>query len=173
MERQKTLAGSVFFTSACLLLLIVVVLFDQSQAFTPRYRISFPAGLAATVSITEPSSEEEVADLGMREWPQQFKAQDSLWTEVVAEDATLTRYILEGSGTLTVVDQDNAVTSTDQIVKTGMLIEVSGGLATLEWKAETDMLLLTPTFEEGGLLAGIAAVCIILFGALLAGVGGG
>ena len=55
-------------------------------------------------------------------------------------------------------------------VNPGTLVEVSGE-AILSWKAEGEVIVLTPGFEEGGTFLGVAFAVIILFGALLAGVG--
>mmetsp|Transcript_5116 Transcript_5116/g.6607 ORF Transcript_5116/g.6607 Transcript_5116/m.6607 type:complete len:181 (+) Transcript_5116:58-600(+) len=130
---------------------------------------------AVSTSLTVPSQEESVK-LGIREWPQQTKSQQS-WDENVKENDTLTRYILQGEGDLTII-----TTSVNKEVekpekskfKPGLLIEVNGP-ATLQWvkamRSDEDVIILTPGYEQGGLLIGFLFGSIILCGALIAGVG--
>ena len=122
----------------------------------------------AKIRITTPSSDVAV-EMGMREWPQQV--QQGRWSEFVPSETTVIRYVLEGSGTLEIVDEDQAQAQSTSLVP-GTLIEVTG-TASLQWSTlpdTTDMILLTPNFEQGGLLMGVVVSIIALFGALLAGV---
>ena len=113
---------------------------------------------AATVSSSTPSQAECEA-MGIREWPQQVKSKS--WTEQAQEGTELTRYILEGQGTL-VVDR-----STKETLAPGKLITVSGP-ATLEWQATSaDMIVLTPGYEQGGLLLAVGGGLVILVIALI------
>jgi hypothetical protein len=52
----------------------------------------------------------------------------------------------------------------------GALLEVSGP-ASLVWEAKSEMIVLTPGFEEGGKLIGVALALVVMCGALVAGVG--
>lgn len=128
----------------------------------------------ANIQITNPSSDQAVG-LGIREWPQQVKR--GKWSEFVPSETTVTRYVLEGSGTLEIIDEDQAKVQRTTLVP-GTLIEVTG-TASLQWSTSGDdndknnnneMILLTPNFEQGGLLVGVVVSVIALFGALLAGV---
>ena len=119
----------------------------------------------AEITITTPSSD-DASDMGIREWPQTLKRGE--WEEFSEEGQLLVRYILDGTGTLDVEDSEAAKRSIK--VKPGTLVEVSGE-AILSWKAEGEVIVLTPGFEEGGTFLGVAVAVIILFGTLLAGVG--
>ena len=121
----------------------------------------------AQISITSPSPD-EAADMGIRDWPQQSK-QGSWVDSQDNDDGTLVRYILDGSGSVTIEDADDGSTKTAK-VSTGTLIEVIGK-ATIFWESPNEMIVLTPGFEEGGKLIGVAIAMLVLFGALLAGVG--
>ena len=117
----------------------------------------------AKVSITTPSSE-AAAQMGIREWPQQLKK--GFWDENVGEGQTLIRYVLDGQGVLEIEDVESGKTkSTD--LKPGTLIEVTGDTSLL-WKAEGEMIILTPGFEEGGMLLVVACAVVVLFAALIA-----
>ena len=122
----------------------------------------------ANIDFQSPSPE-EAADMGIRDWPQQFKTEN--WSEFVAEDATLIRYILSGTGSVEITDEDLAFTRSKE-VGPGSLLQVTGP-ATLKWTVNDELIVLTPGFEQGGLLAGVAAAVIVLFGALIAGTTGG
>ena len=102
--------------------------------------------LHAVPKYTMPSQEESV-ELGIREWPQQTKS--SSWTDDAKEGQTLVRYILQGGGTVTVNGKDS------RRFMTGMLMEVEGPV-TLDWEKDSgeDVIILTPGFENGGLLVG-------------------
>ena len=102
--------------------------------------------------------------MGVREWPQQVKK--GSWTETAAPDAELVRYVLEGKGSLAIVDE-NGGPPTKKSVQPGTLISVTGP-ATLEWEASSvDMILLTPGYEQGGLLVAVGGGLIILMAALI------
>lgn len=120
-------------------------------------------------SFTNPSQEESVA-LGIREWPQQTKTQLS-WVEEVKEGNTLTRYVLQGSGDVTVVSSSKTLNKSTKF-QPGLLIEINGP-ATLNWKRSSDegVIILTPGYEQGGLLIGVGLSFVILCGALIAGIG--
>lgn len=116
--------------------------------------------LHATPKYTMPSQEESV-DLGIREWPQQTKS--SSWDEEAKEGQTLVRYVLQGSGSVTVNGQ------AAKKFMTGMLMEVDGP-ASLQWNKDDgeDVILLTPGFENGGLFAGALIGFVAMVGALVA-----
>lgn len=147
------------------LLLGLLVFFGQQlslyEAFAParvhaRPRLCMAA--AAVVSSSTPSQAECEA-MGIREWPQQVKSKR--WTEQAQEGTELTRYILEGQGTL-VVDS-----STKETLVPGKLITVSGP-ALLEWQASSaDMILLTPGYEQGGVLLAVGGGLVLLVIALI------
>jgi quercetin dioxygenase-like cupin family protein len=75
------------------------------------------------------------------------------------------RYVLDGKGTVTINDDQR------KNVGPGSLLEVSGP-ASLVWEASSEMIVLTPGFEEGGKLIGVALALVVMCGALIAGVGG-
>ena len=112
--------------------------------------------------------------LGVREWPQQSKT--GTWNEAVSPEASVQRYILEGSGKLSVVVDggDDAAATTDIALKPGTLVEIRPGTpsVTLEWECAPncpEIILLTPGFEEGNVFLGVIAGIVVLFGALLSG----
>jgi hypothetical protein len=107
-------------------------------------------------------SPNEAVNLGIREWPQQVKR--GTFTEDVKEGAVATRYVLEGSATVSTTS-DSAI----RILTPGTLLEVTGP-TTLQWKVTSDeTILLTPGYEEGGKLAAVALGLATLCGAILAG----
>jgi hypothetical protein len=126
----------------------------------------------AKIDIQTPSPE-DAASMGIRDWPQQVKS--GAWSEFVAEDKTVIRYVLDGTGSVDIVDEDIAETKFVTIGP-GTLIEVTGPV-TLKWMVNNnnnnnqDMILLTPGFEENGLFAGVAVAVIALFGFLVVGTG--
>jgi hypothetical protein len=119
----------------------------------------------AQVSITLPSPD-EAASMGVRDWPQQSKK--GFWTETASEGQTLVRYVLDGTGYVK-IDADETSKQTTQLAP-GTLIEITGE-ATLSWNTPGEMIILTPGFEEGGKLLGVAAALIVVCGALIAGFG--
>jgi hypothetical protein len=129
-----------------------------------RKKTNIPVGLEmADVRISLPSSD-DAASMGIREWPQVSKT--GSWQEDSVDGKTLTRYILDGSGTL-IIEDDTDKTRTTQL-KPGTLIEVEGK-AVLSWKCtSSEMVMLTPGFEEGNVFIVFAFVVVALFGSLLA-----
>ena len=120
-----------------------------------------------SVQVTAPSPD-EAAEMGIRDWPQQLKK--GVWDEIVAEDRTVIRYVLDGTGSVEIIAGESEATQTAK-VGPGTLVEVTGK-ASLSWKIDTnEMIILTPGFEEGGTLLAVAVAVIGIFGALLAGVG--
>ena len=170
--------------SSTLLGLVVVTLLGRScllcGAFAPRpfwmvaprtRRTTTTSFLAATTVNTSTPSQAECEALGIREWPQQVKK--GSWSETAPPNTELIRYILEGQGTLVVTDDDgNDDTSSfakqQMTVQPGTLITVSGP-ARLTWQASTaDMIILTPSYEQGGLLVAVGIGLLVLLPALLA-----
>jgi hypothetical protein len=140
------------------ILLLVTVLLSSSDAFQIRTRSLEPIQLFSTVKITTPTPEEAV-DLGIREWPQQKKTMGG-WSESVGDGETLVRYVLDGTGSVTIVDEDDDGGKTSA-VRSGSLVEVTG-LATVRWTVDDDMIILTPGYEELGLFVGAAALLLLV-----------
>lgn len=139
---------------------------SHGQSLVRPFHSSRP--LLAKIRITTPSSDTAV-ELGIREWPQQV--QQGEWSEFVPSETTVIRYVLEGMGKLEIVDEDQAKVQTTALAP-GTLIAVTG-TASLQWSTQDndkDMILLTPNYEQGGLLIGVVVSVIALFGALLFGV---
>lgn len=146
-----------------LLLSISVSGFLQRQPIAP-----FPSCkslLMADVSVTSPSPDDAAA-MGIREWPQQLKK--GSWEEKSNEGQTLVRYVLDGTGVLEIETDD--LPKTTNKLSSGTLVEVSGE-SSLSWRADDEMIILTPGFEEGGKFIGVILVMLLTFGALLAGGG--
>ena len=119
-------------------------------------------------------SQAQCESLGVREWPQQSKK--GSWTETLAPGKSLVRYVLEGTGSLKIVTGDGTKPIS---VKPGTLVEIETGGDTsssavqLEWACDancSEMILLTPGFEESGVFLGVVAGILVLFGVLLSGV---
>lgn len=103
--------------------------------------------------------------MGVREWPQQIKK--GSWQEESAAGTELVRYVLEGEGTLTATSADDQQTETASI-QPGTLIKVEGP-AFLEWESATDdMILLTPNYEQGGILVTVGGGLLLLLVGLVA-----
>ncbi len=138
--------------------------------FSSHYFTAPKTALCSSLSFRNPTQEESV-QLGIREWPQQTKSQPT-WDEEAKVGETLTRYILQGSGDLTVTLTDSSSSNNSKKFSAGLLVEVSGP-ATLNWvnKGSDDIIILTPGYEQGGLLAGVAFLFVVLCGSLIAGVG--
>jgi hypothetical protein len=127
--------------------------------------ISFPTPAMAT-------------KLGIRDWPQQFHSSD--WTESIIEGGIATRYILDGYGRLSITYYNNndpggqTQTMNNVRVYPGTLIEVNGE-AILQWTVDDDdakgggMIVLTPTYEEGGKLAFVGAALMVFCAGLIIG----
>jgi len=125
------------------------------------------------IGISVPS-QAKCEELGVREWPQQSKS--ASWSESVSPENTLTRYVLEGTGSVEIIGQgggdDDDESSQTISVNPGTLVEIQVGTpkVRLEWTSKTDeMILLTPGFEEGGVFLGVIAGIVVLFGVLLSG----
>ena len=126
------------------------------------------------VKVSAPSQAESES-LGIREWPQQSRK--GSWNEQAVPDKSLVRYILDGSGSLTVmVADDGEEEESDTIisVKPGTLIEVQPGTPQLllEWECDSksrEIIVLTPGYEDTKVLLGVVAGVFLLFGALLSG----
>lgn len=105
--------------------------------------------------------------MGARDWPQQFKK--SAWSETVADDKTVTRYILSGQGTVSSADANVQ----NRRIGPGSLVEITGP-ANVEWSVNDgeEMIVLTPGYEEAGLLLGVAGAFVVLCGVLVATGGG-
>lgn len=120
------------------------------------------SSLQASPKFTMPS-QEECVQLGIREWPQQTKSSLS-WREEIKQGQTLVRYILQGSGTVSVVDGNFS-----RKFYAGTLLEVEGP-ETLMWERNEgeDVIVLTPGFENGALFAGAIVGFVTMVFALLA-----
>jgi hypothetical protein len=120
--------------------------------------------MAANVRVSFPSSD-DAASMGIREWPQLTKR--GSWEEKSEEGTTLTRYILDGSGTLDIIEVNKGEGAT-QTLKPGTLIEVKGK-AVLSWRCtSSEMIILTPGFEQGSVFVVFALAVALLLGALIA-----
>jgi hypothetical protein len=131
------------------------------NGFASNFRLLMTVG----VSVTNPTPD-AAADMGIRDWPQQLKK--GSWQETSADGQTLIRYILDGTGVLE-VETSEASKSTTKL-SPGTLVEISCG-STLSWKADNELIILTPSFEEGGLFIGALAVMLVTFVALIASSG--
>lgn len=115
----------------------------------------------AYVSVTNPSPE-NAADMGIRDWPQQLK--EGNWNEEAKDGQTLVRYILDGTGVLNTEASDLGTKSYK--LTPGTLVEITGQTS-LNWKANDQLIVLTPGFEEGGKFIGVLVIVLLTFGALL------
>lgn len=105
----------------------------------------------------------DAAEMGIREWPQQTKS--GSWEGLSKDGDILVRYVLDGKGTLKIEENGKQTWSK---LQPGTLIEVKGE-ALLSWTAASaEMIILTPTFEEGGVFFAVAAIVTMTFIALLA-----
>lgn len=126
------------------------------------------------MEITFPTPDAAAA-MGVRDWPQQFRA--SSWTEDVAEGGIATRYVLDGRGRLTVDYYDDDGKSRrveNRRVYPGTLVEVDGE-AKLLWEVDDEragMIVLTPNYEEGGKLLLVGGFLLVFCAGLLLGSGG-
>ena len=125
------------------------------------------------IKITNPSPD-SAAEMGIRDWPQQLKK--GTWDENAGEGQTLVRYVLDGTGSLEITtgatndgndDDSSPKTTTTNKLAPGTLIEVTGE-STLSWRADDEIIILTPGFEEGGKFLGVLALMVVSFVALLA-----
>jgi hypothetical protein len=81
------------------------------------------------------------------------------WSESVGDGETLVRYVLDGTGSVTIVDEDDG--GQTSAVRSGSLVEVTG-IATVKWTVDDDMIILTPGYEELGLFVGAAALLLLV-----------
>lgn len=142
------------------------------------------------VIVTTPS-QIECESMGVREWPQRIKGRGTS-TETAKPGTELVRYILEGEGSLVVdtmegndhnnsddeITQRTTTTKSNKrkkqsqavsriIVRPGNLIRITGP-ATLTWEVSSvDMIILTPGYEQGGLLLVVAGGLIALVTTLI------
>jgi hypothetical protein len=144
--------------------------FSTTSSLAQRDAVSF-FKLYYSTKISNPS-QDEAEILGIREWPQQSKTKD--WSEKTTDNQPLIRYILKGSGSLTIQDNENGSDGTVKQTRfsTGNLIEVDGPCS-LNWMIDDDcdgVILLTPGFEQGGLFIGAIVAMVVMFGVLISGV---
>ena len=133
--------------------------------------------LNAEMTITTPTPD-EAADMGARDWPQQVKSSPG-WSESVPDDAVVTRYILSGRGTVSTsssgdrTGKTNKSSSPRRKIGPGSLVEITGP-TDVDWTVEAgeEMIVLTPGYEEAGLLLGVAGAFLVLCGVLVATAGG-
>lgn len=117
----------------------------------------------ADIRVSQPTPQ-TAAEAGIREWPQQTKS--GQWQEFCEEGEMISRYVLEGFGHLDIREEDGNTKPFS--IRPGTLIEVSGQ-ASLTWETSTkEMIILTPSFEEGCLFAAVAFAALVLFGSLVA-----
>jgi len=155
---------------------------------TTARRLQLPHGPSRTTSRTrlyesclevKSPTADEAAQLGARDWPQQVKT--GSWSERIDGGTVAVRYILSGTGSIavTLYSDDDAATpktkapSVHKVVP-GLLVEAMGP-ATIDWEVDDtppgEMIVLTPGYEQGSLLAAVAALFVVLCGALIGGVG--
>ena len=154
------------------------VLHNSPPAFTRACAGTGTAGtctrpathLHADMTITTPTPD-EAADMGARDWPQQARNAPG-WSETVSDDAVVTRYILSGRGTVS-SSEDGTRSTPRRSIGPGTLIEITGP-ADVDWTVEAGekMIVLTPGYEEAGLLLGVAGAFVVLCGVLVATAGG-
>jgi len=155
------------------------VLLNSPPAFTIACAGTGTAGtcsrpathLHADMTITTPTPD-EAADMGARDWPQQTRSAPG-WSESVPDDAVVTRYILSGRGTVSSTAGDGRGGSPRRNIGPGTLVEITGP-ADVDWTVEAgeEMIVLTPGYEEAGLLLGVAGAFVVLCGVLVATAGG-
>jgi len=147
-------------------------------------KLSTPTPLSATssstnnnvVEITFPTPE-EAASMGIRDWPQQFH--DKSWDESIPEGQIATRYVLSGKGRVTIDYYENENMDVrkrkNERVYPGTLIEVDGE-ANLFWEVDDNgkegIIVLTPSYEEGGKLLLVAGALVVFCAGLIAGSSG-
>jgi len=125
--------------------------------------------------VTTPTPD-QAAGMGARDWPQQVRT--GSWFETLSKGETVTRYILEGEGFVTVTAM---AVDKKKKVGPGTLVEAKGPVE-LRWKVfdagndggkgKGEMIVLTPGYEEGASLA-IVAVAFVVLCAVLVSFGGG
>ena len=122
--------------------------------------------LMAGAVVTTPSPD-EAAQMGARDWPQQIKK--GTWTEEIPDGDAKIRYVLEGEGTLVSTVIDSRASSSR--IGPGTLIEATGPVK-LEWTVKdkagnNEIIILTPGYEQQGLLFAVAGVFLALCGSLV------
>lgn len=133
-----------------------------------------PGGSDKPVEITFPTPE-AAASMGIRDWPQQFHS--ATWSDSVSEGSIATRYVLDGKGRVTIDYVDNngeLCRIKSQRVYPGTLVEVDGE-ANLLWEVDDEkegMIVLTPSYEEGGKLIIVGGFLLMFCAGLLVGSGG-
>ena len=131
--------------------------------------------LHAGITISTPTPD-EAAEMGARDWPQQAKSSPG-WSETVPDDAVVTRYILSGRGTVSYSSSGDGSGKTRgsprRKIGPGSLVEITGP-TDVDWTVEAgeEMIVLTPGYEEAGLLLGVAGAFLVLCGVLVATAGG-
>ena len=140
----------------------------------PTFALSATSTSNKPVEITFPTPD-DAASMGIRDWPQQYHSKT--WSDSVAEGGIATRYILEGTGRVTIDyydDDDKPQRIKNQRVYPGTLVEVDGE-ANLTWEVDDKdkgIIVLTPGYEEGGkLLIGGGAFLVFIAGLLIGGGG--
>ena len=121
----------------------------------PRCRV------ALSLSFSSPSQAEAEA-MGIRDWPQTFTS-DVYIDEC---DAGARRYVLEGTGSVCIVDGGEPVP-----IAPNSLVTVDSA-ATLRWSPDGELILLTPEYKGPNLLP-IAAGLVVLTAGLFAIAGSG
>ncbi|KAL7501179.1 hypothetical protein ACHAWT_011040 [Skeletonema menzelii] len=138
---------------------------------SPQTILSASTNNNNVVEITFPTPE-EAASMGIRDWPQQFHNKE--WTESIGEGQIATRYVLSGKGRVTIdyYDDENVNRQrANQRVYPGTLIEVDGE-ANLFWEVDDSkegLIVLTPSYEEGGKLLLVAGALVVFCAGLIAG----
>ena len=117
------------------------------------------------LNISNPSPE-EAANMGCRDWPQKTKSR-GVFVETCKENQSLTRYVLDGTGTL---DVPGKVSS--QKLNPGTLIEIQGGPIEVSWNVKSEeMIILTPGYEETGSFLAVLVTMIAICGTLIVTLG--
>lgn len=170
------------------LLLLILPLTVSGFMTHPRRQAAIPSTkvesklFAASDIVTESGFENKMPSypdaerIGVREWPKQTKM--GAWEEKFDAGQVGARYILEGAGMVLVTLYENdgftpKVTIPEEYrVVPGNLVEVMGPCK-LEWQTDEDaeIVILSPGYEQGSLLAAVGALFVVLCGALIAGVG--
>ncbi|KAJ1457583.1 hypothetical protein M885DRAFT_515190 [Pelagophyceae sp. CCMP2097] len=136
-----------------------------ASAFAPPRRAATGRHGSLLNSIRVSNLSPQVAmEKGVRDWP--FTTRGPGVFEEMVEAGTV-RYVLEGEATVeySVFAGGNSADA-PLAVSPGSLVEVDKE-CNLRWTAAQDLVVLTPTFEQGGLyFAGLAAV-VVVFGALV------
>lgn len=148
---------------------------SAASASASTTALSLAAGSSdGPVEISFPTPDDAAA-MGVRDWPQMFRSES--WTDAVPEGGIASRYVLDGTGRLTVDYYDDfgeRKRMNARRVYPGTLVEVDGE-ATLLWEvddAREGMVILTPGYEEGGTLLLVGGLLAVFCAGLLVGSGG-